>query len=76
MANDSKNVLQRGVENIHDPFSSFIRAQTTSSLLLLVATITALWWANSAHSSVYDNLIHTPIGFLLENLSYALHSIT
>lgn len=65
MANDSKNVLQRGLENIHDPFSNFIRAQTTSSLFLLVATIIALWWANSAYSSVYQNLIHTPIGFFV-----------
>jgi NhaA family Na+:H+ antiporter len=63
MANDSKNVLQRGLENIHHPFSNFIRAQTTSSLFLLIATIVALWWANSAYSSTYQNLIHTPIGF-------------
>ena len=65
MANDSKNVLQRGLENIHDPFSNFIRAQTTSSLFLLIATIVALWWANSAYSSTYLNLIHTPIGFFV-----------
>jgi len=65
MTNDSKNVLQRGLENIHDPFSNFIRAQTTSSLFLLVATIAALWWANSAYSSTYQNLIHTPIGFFV-----------
>lgn len=65
MINDSKNILQRGLENIHDPFSNFIRAQTTSSLLLLVATIVALWWANSAYSSSYHNLIHTRIGFFV-----------
>ncbi|MCB1808187.1 MAG: Na+/H+ antiporter NhaA [Candidatus Competibacteraceae bacterium] len=65
MANDSKNILQRGLENIHDPFSNFIRAQTTSSLFLLVATIAALWWANSAYSSTYQNLIHTPIGLFV-----------
>ncbi|MCJ7591093.1 MAG: Na+/H+ antiporter NhaA [Woeseiaceae bacterium] len=65
MANDSKNILQRGLENIHDPFSDFIRAQTTSSLFLLVATIAALLWANSAYSSTYQNLIHTPIGFFV-----------
>jgi len=65
MTNGSKNVLQRGLENIHDPFSNFIRAQTTSSLFLLVATIAALWWANSAYSSTYQNLIHTPIGFFV-----------
>ncbi|MEX1668301.1 Na+/H+ antiporter NhaA [Zhongshania guokunii] len=65
MPSDSKNVLQRGLENIHDPFSNFIRAQTTSSLLLLLATLVALWWANSAYSSTYQNLIHTSIGFVV-----------
>ena len=65
MTNDSKNVLQRGLENINDPFSSFIRAQTTSSLFLLLSTIVALWWANSVYSSTYVNLVHTPIGIFL-----------
>jgi NhaA family Na+:H+ antiporter len=65
MSNDSKNVLQRGLENIHHPFSNFIRAQTTSSLLLLLSTVVALWWANSAYSSTYLNLVHTPIGLIL-----------
>jgi NhaA family Na+:H+ antiporter len=65
MTNDSKNLVQRGLENIHHPFSSFIRAQTTSSLILLLATMVALWWANSAYSSTYLNLVHTKIGFYL-----------
>lgn len=65
MPNDSKNVLQRGLENIHDPFSNFIRAQTTSSLFLLLSTLVALWWANSVYSSTYLNLVHTPIGIFL-----------
>jgi hypothetical protein len=30
MTDDSNNVLQSGLEDMHDPFSSFIRAQTTS----------------------------------------------
>jgi NhaA family Na+:H+ antiporter len=62
MTNKSKNILQRGLENIHDPFSSFIRAQTTSSVVLLLTTVVALWWANSVYSSTYLNLVHTPIG--------------
>ncbi|MFT6624404.1 MAG: NhaA family Na+:H+ antiporter [Cycloclasticus sp.] len=65
MTDNSNNVLQRGLENIHDPFSSFIRAQTTTSWFLLLATIVALWWANSDYSSTYQNLTHTPIGFFL-----------
>lgn len=63
MTDNSKNVLQRGLENIHDPFSSFIRAQTTSSWFLLLATLGAIWWANSDYYSTYQNLTHTSIGF-------------
>ncbi|MEH6735792.1 MULTISPECIES: Na+/H+ antiporter NhaA [unclassified Shewanella] len=65
MANESKNILQRGLEYMHEPFSGFIRAQTTSSLFLLLSTILALWWANSAYSSTYLDLVHTPIGIFL-----------
>jgi Na+:H+ antiporter, NhaA family len=65
MTDQSKNALQRGLENIHYPLSDFIRAQTTTSLFLLVATIVALWWANSDYASTYQNLIHTPIGIFL-----------
>ncbi len=64
MADDSKNLLQRGLDNIQDPFSSFIRAQTTTSWFLLLATIVALWWANSDYAT-YQNLTHTSIGFFL-----------
>lgn len=64
MTDDSKNALQRGLENIQEPFSSFIRAQTTISWFLLLATVLALWWANSDYSSAYQDLTKTPIGFL------------
>ena len=65
MTENSKNALQRGLENIQNPFSNFIRAQTTTSLFLLMATIVALWWANSEYFATYQNLIHTPLGFFL-----------
>ncbi len=65
MTDGARNTLQRGLENMHDPFSRFIRAQTTSSLFLLLTTIVALWWANSVYSSTYLNLVHTPIGLFL-----------
>lgn len=65
MTDDLKHVLQRGLENIQHPFSSFIRAQTTSSLFLLLATVVALWWANSDYATSYQNLIHTDIGLFM-----------
>ena len=68
MTDDTSNILQRGLKNIHPPFSNFIRAQTTSSLFLLVATIVALWWANSDYSSTYQNLTHIPIGIFLGDI--------
>jgi NhaA family Na+:H+ antiporter len=64
VTNDSKNVLQRGLEYLHHPFSNFIRAQITSSLFLLLSTVVALWWANSVYSSTYLKLLHTPIGLI------------
>ncbi|MEP7703280.1 Na+/H+ antiporter NhaA [Paraglaciecola sp. 25GB23A] len=68
MTTESKNALQRGLENVHQPFSKFIRTQTTSSLFLLFSTIAALWLANSEFSSAYLNLVHTPIGLFVGDL--------
>ena len=65
MTEHSKNALQRGLENMQDPFSSFIRAQTTTSGFLLLATIIALWWANSESYPTYQSLIHTSLGFFV-----------
>jgi NhaA family Na+:H+ antiporter len=70
MASEYKNILQRSLEYMHEPFSSFIRAQTTSSLFLLLSTIVALWWANSVYSSTYLNLVHTPIGLFLGDFEF------
>ncbi|MFT5636673.1 MAG: NhaA family Na+:H+ antiporter [Cognaticolwellia sp.] len=70
MINDSKNALERGLDNIQPQFSSFIRAQTTSSLFLLLSTIVALWWANSIYSASYVNLVHTPIGLIFGDFEF------
>lgn len=68
MTDESNNMLKRGLETIHDPFSSFIRAQTTTSWFLLVATLVALWWANSDYATSYQNLTHTSIGIFLGDI--------
>jgi len=70
MSNNDKNLLERGLENIQPQFSSFIRAQTTASLFLLLSTIVALWWANSIYSASYVNLVHTPIGLLFGDFEF------
>lgn len=68
MTDDSDNVLQRGLDSVHTPFSNFIRAQITAGCFLLLATLAALWWANSAYASTYQNLTHTPIGVSVGSL--------
>lgn len=65
MNDDSKNTLQRGLEKIQTPFSSFVSAQTTASWFLLLATILALWLANSDYSATYQNLKETSIAISL-----------
>ena len=60
--------MQRGLEKIQEPFANFIRAQTTASIFLLIATITALWWANSTYSLFYQQLVNTPIGFFIGDI--------
>ncbi|ASP49027.1 Na+/H+ antiporter NhaA [Cognaticolwellia beringensis] len=70
MSKDSKNLLERGLDNIQPQLSSFIRAQKTSSLFLLLSTIVALWWANSIYSASYFNLVHTPVGLFFGDLEF------
>lgn len=67
MSDDTKNSLQQSLANIQAPFSSFIRAQTTISWVLLLATVLALWGANSDYSATYQKLTETSIGFFLED---------
>lgn len=65
MTDNAKNTLQRGLEKTQASFSSFIHAQTTTSWFLLLATVLALWWANSDYSATYQNLKEISIGIVL-----------
>jgi len=44
------------------PLERFLQIQAASGLLLLLAAVIALVWANSAWSGSYNGLWHTPIG--------------
>lgn len=44
------------------PLREFLRVEAAGSVLLLVAAVVALIWANSSVSSSYDTFWHTPIG--------------
>lgn len=43
------------------PLTAFVREQTTASLILVAATVTALIWANSRWSDAYSALFEMPV---------------
>jgi len=49
------------------PFQKFIKVEGSSGILLLLSTIIALIWANSAFSHSYTSLLEYKIGFIGEN---------
>ncbi|MBW3628839.1 MAG: Na+/H+ antiporter NhaA [Gemmatimonadetes bacterium] len=63
------------VERILRPFLRFIHAETSGGIVLLVATVGALIWANSTWASSYHHLWELPVGlrFGAWDLSMTLH---
>lgn len=55
--------LEKIFNKIASPFEEFIHHETASGLLLMACAIIALVTANSALSSSYIHLLHTPVGF-------------
>lgn len=53
-------------------FERFFHSQTTSSIVLLLATITAVVWANSPWSNLYYTLSHLDIGTHFNGRQYHL----
>jgi len=53
---------EKSFDKIITPFEEFLHQQTTSGLLLMGTAILALILANSAFSTFYQHLTHTPIG--------------
>jgi len=53
-------------------FERFFHSQTTGSLVLLLATITAVVWANSPWSNLYHTLSHLDIGTHFNGKQYHL----
>ena len=51
----------RFVEALGRPLRKFLRIQAAGGILLLVATVSALIWANSAYSDVYHEILETHI---------------
>jgi NhaA family Na+:H+ antiporter len=63
------------IERVFAPFQRFLKAQTTSGILLLGVTVLALVWANSPWAESYDALWHLKLKFELGGfvLSETLH---
>lgn len=53
-------------------FERFFHSQTSGSIVLLLATLTAVIWANSPWSSVYHTLAHLDIGTYFNGKQYHL----
>lgn len=56
---------------IRGAFGAFLRAEILDSVTLIVATITALIWANSPWSATYFSLLNTHVG-----LSWGTHTFS
>ena len=52
---------ERVVSALTQPFVRFVELESSSSLLLLVATLGALGLANSPWAAAYDHLLHLPV---------------
>ena len=53
-------------------FERFLHSQSSSSIVLLIATVTAVVWANSPWSDMYHNLSHLDIGTHFAGKQYHL----
>lgn len=62
--------LDGGLQRIIVPFQEFVHTQSFSGILLLVLTIAALIWANSAFSSSYINLWNTEISIGIKDFMF------
>ncbi len=57
------------------PFREFFRTQAAGGVVLIVATLAALVWANSPEAEVYEQFLHVPVtlSFGAHGLSWPLH---
>ncbi len=54
-------------KKISSPFQKFVKIESLSGILLLIATIIAIVWANSAFGDSYQSLWQYKIGFTTES---------
>ncbi len=54
-------------------FERFLRSQASGSIVLMVAAVTAVIWANSGWSKRYYYLSHLDIGVIFAGKTYQLN---
>jgi len=52
---------RRIAERVFRPIERFLHVEAASGIMLLVAAVVALIWANSPWAASYEHLLHTPI---------------
>lgn len=58
------------VHRLMQPIDRFLAIQAASGIVLLIAAVSALAWANSPWSAAYSALWHTPIGVQVAGLRF------
>jgi NhaA family Na+:H+ antiporter len=57
----------RPIDRILSPFQEFFQREASSGILLIIATLIALGWANSPWADSYQSLWHTNVSFNFGN---------
>lgn len=61
MSRSDRGAEREAVPTWFRPLHVFSQSEASGGILLLIATVAALIWANSAWASTYHDLLHTPI---------------
>jgi NhaA family Na+:H+ antiporter len=62
--------VRRAARLVLTPVERFLSVEASSGILLLVAALLALLWANSSFGPVYEAIWHTPIGLGIGSFSF------
>ncbi len=69
---DKNSPIEDGFEKVLSPFQAFIKDQATSSVILIVCTIVALFIANSDLSAPYQALLSSSLGIVFNDVVYSM----
>lgn len=65
MMESSRSQQEPFIQPMVEPFQKFIHAQSTGGVLLLVATVAAMIWANSPWAESYGTFWNTPVSLVV-----------